>query len=93
MRGRHYIDSEIADEIKKVVHNIDQRIRQKHFARDILPTNDVPIIEKLEHRLKLDICKWRYPVSQGKKPSYKCKNRICYGQTSSFSSVISGFVM
>ena len=39
MCGRYYIDSDMADEIEKVVHDIDQRIRQEHFAGDIFPTN------------------------------------------------------
>ncbi len=48
------------------MHDIDQRIRQEHFAGDIFPTNVAPIIEKSEHGLKLDVCKWGYPLSQGK---------------------------
>ena len=32
MCGRYYIDSDMADEIEKVVHDIDQRNRQEHFA-------------------------------------------------------------
>lgn len=51
MCGRYYIDSDMADEIEKVVHDIDQRIHQKHFAGDIFPTNVAPIIEKSEHGL------------------------------------------
>ena len=66
MCGRYYIDSDMVDEIEKVVHDIDQRIRQEHFAGDIFPTNVAPIIEKSEHGLKLDVCKWGYPLSQGK---------------------------
>ena len=66
MCGRYYIDSDMADEIEKVVHDIDQRIRQEHFAGDIFPTNVAPIIEKSEHGLKLDVCKWGYSLSQGK---------------------------
>ena len=66
MCGRYYIDSDMADEIEKVVHDIDQRIRQEHFAGDIFPTNVAPIIEKSEHGLKLDVCRWGYPLSKGK---------------------------
>lgn len=66
MCGRYYIDSDMADEIEKVVHNIDQRIRQEHFSGDIFPTNVAPIIEKSEHGLKLDVCRWGYPLSKGK---------------------------
>ena len=43
MCGRYYIDSDMADEIEKVVHDIDQRIRQEHFAGDIFPTNVAPV--------------------------------------------------
>ena len=56
MCGRYYIDSDMADEIEKVVHDIDQRIRQEHFAGDIFPTNVAPIIEKSDHGVKLDVC-------------------------------------
>ena len=56
MCGRYYIDSDMADEIKKVVYDIDQRVRPKHFAGDIFPNNVAPIIEKSEHGLKLDVC-------------------------------------
>lgn len=66
MCGRYYIDSGMADEIEKVVNDIDQRIQQKHFNGDICPTNIAPVIEKSEHGMKLDICKWGYPLSHGK---------------------------
>ena len=81
MCGRYYIDSDMEDEIEKVVNDIDQGIWYEHFVGDIFPTNDAPILEKSEHELKLDVCKWGYPVSQVKKSDYKCKSRICYGQT------------
>ncbi len=35
MCGRYYIDSDMADEIEKIVHDIDQRIRQEHDIRNI----------------------------------------------------------
>ena len=66
MCGRYYIDSDVVDEIEKVVHDIDQRIRQEHFTGDICPTNVAPIIEKSERGMKMDICRWGYPLSGGK---------------------------
>jgi putative SOS response-associated peptidase YedK len=48
MCGRYYIDSDIADEVEKVVYDIEQRVQQNHFAGDIFPTNVAPIIEKSE---------------------------------------------
>ena len=65
-QGRYYIDSDMVDEIKKVVNDIDQRIRHEHFNGDICPTNAVPIIEKSEYGMKLDICRRGYPLLQGK---------------------------
>lgn len=66
MCGRYYIDSDMADEIEKVVNDIEQRIRHEHLVGDIRPTNVAPVIEKSEHGMKLDICRWGYPLSQGK---------------------------
>ena len=66
MCGRYYIDSDMIDEIEKVVNDIDKRIRHDYFTGDICPTNAAPVIEKSEYGMKLDICKWGYPLSQGK---------------------------
>lgn len=33
MCGRYYVDSDMADEIEKVVHDIDQRIRQWSYVK------------------------------------------------------------
>lgn len=81
MCGRYYIDSDMADEIEKVVNDIDQRIRQEHFSGDIRPTNAAPVIEKSEHGMKLDICRWGYPPVTGKESGHQCKSGISYGQT------------
>ncbi len=53
MCGRYYIDSDMADEIEKVVYDIELRIQQNHFSGDIFPTNVAPIIEKSEHGLDI----------------------------------------
>ena len=82
MCGRYYIDSDMADEIEKVVHDIDQRIRQEHFAGDIFPTNVAPIIEKSKYGLKLDVCKWRYPLSQGKNLVINARTESAVDKTS-----------
>ena len=66
MCGRYYIDSDMADEIEKVVNDIDQGIWYEHFVGDIFPTNVAPIIEKSEHGLKLDVCKWGYQFHKEK---------------------------
>lgn len=41
-------------------------INYKYFSGDIFPTNVAPLIEKSEYGMKLDICRWGYPLSQGK---------------------------
>ncbi len=52
MCGRYYINLDIADEIEKVVHDIDLQIWQEHFLGDIHPTKFALIIEKSEHGMK-----------------------------------------
>ena len=65
MCGRYYIDSDMAEEIETVVRDVDQRIRKKQFSGDIRPTEIAPVIEKSERGLKLDVCKWGYPLAKG----------------------------
>lgn len=81
MCGRYYIDSDMADEIEKVVHDIDQRIRQEHFAGDIFPTNVAPIIEKIRTWIETGCLQVGISIVTRKESGYKCKSRICYGQT------------
>lgn len=66
MCSKYYIDSDIEDELEKVVSDVDQQICQKCFAGDICPTDMAPIIEKTDQRLKLSTCKWGYLLSKGK---------------------------
>ena len=66
MCSRYYIDSDIKDELEKVVSDVDQQICQKCFDGDICPTDMAPIIEKTNQGLKLSTCKWGYLLSKGK---------------------------
>ena len=66
MCGRYYIDSDMENEIEKVVHDIDRRIHQDRFLGDIRPTDVAPVIEMSNQRLKLNICRWGYSLSKGK---------------------------
>lgn len=66
MCSRYYIDSDIENELEKVVNNADQQIGQNCFAGDIRPTDVAPVIEKTDHGLKLSTCKWGYPLAKGK---------------------------
>ena len=66
MCSRYYIDSDIEDELEKVVSDVDQQICQKCFAGDICPTDMAPIIEKTDQGLKLSTCKGGYLLSKGK---------------------------
>ena len=66
MCGRYYIDSDMENEIEKVVHDIDGRIHQGRFLGDIRPTDVAPVIEMSNQRLKLNTSRWGYPLSKGK---------------------------
>ena len=66
MCSKYYIDSDIEDELEKVVSDVDQQICQKCFAGDICPTDMALIIEMTDQGLKLSTCKWGYLLSKGK---------------------------
>ena len=66
MCGRYYIDSDMSDEIKRIVQNIDSRMMQEQFIGDIHPNDLAPVIEMKNRRLKWNICRWGYPLSKGK---------------------------
>ena len=66
MCSRYYIDSDIENELEKVVSDVDQQICQKCFAGDICPTDMALIIEMTDQGLKLSTCKWGYLLSKGK---------------------------
>ena len=67
MCSRYYINSDIEDELEKVISDADQQIGQNYFTGDICPTDMAPIIEKTDHGLKLSTCKWGYLLSKGTK--------------------------
>lgn len=64
MCGRYYIAGE--DAIEKVVTEVDERVRKAFFRGDIRPMDSAPVIEPSERGLKLNVCKWGYPLSKGK---------------------------
>lgn len=64
MCGRYYIAGE--DAIEKVVTEVDERVRKAFFCGDIRPMDSAPVIEPSERGLKLNVCKWGYPLSKGK---------------------------
>lgn len=51
MCSRYYIDSDMMEEISRVVQNIDGRIRLTQG--DIRPTDVAPVIGQSEHGLEL----------------------------------------
>ena len=68
MCGRYYIDLGLTDEIEELVHSNSRKhlYEIQQLTGDILPTNTAPIIEKTEHGFKLSLCKWGFPVQNGK---------------------------
>lgn len=66
MCGRYYIESDWEDKVEDIVQDIDQRIQKEKFIGDVRPTDIAPVIEMENQRLKLNICRWGYPLSKGK---------------------------
>ena len=62
MCSRYYIDSDMMEEISRVVQNIDGRIRLTQG--DIRPTDVAPVIGQSEHGLELGICRWGYRAGE-----------------------------
>lgn len=66
MCSRYYIDANMANEIEKVINNIDKHILLEQFTGEVRPTDSVPVIEKTKQGLRLNTCKWGYPLSKSK---------------------------
>ncbi|MCI8639746.1 MAG: SOS response-associated peptidase [Coprococcus sp.] len=66
MCGRYYVDRDMEDELEKVIHEIDRKMREECQGRDVYPTNRAPVIENTANGLGLSIQKWGYPAPQGK---------------------------
>lgn len=56
----------MTEEIRKVVQEVDRRTRKETSYGDIHPADLAPVIEKSDHGLTLNTCRWGYPLSQGK---------------------------
>ena len=79
MCGRYYIDSDMENEIEKVVHDIDRRIHQDRFLGDIRPTDVAPVIEMSNQRLKIEYFQMGISTIKGEKSGYQCESRVCHG--------------
>lgn len=68
MCGRYYIDFGLTDEIEELVHSNSRKYlyEMQQLNGDILPTNTAPVIEKTEQGLQLSICKWGFPLQNGR---------------------------
>lgn len=66
MCGRYYVDMDMADELERVIHDIDRKIREECSGRDVYPTDRAPVIENTANGFRLRLQKWGYPAVQGK---------------------------
>lgn len=66
MCSRYYMDSGIRTGIKEVVPDIDQKFSGEYTIGDIRPNEVAPIIEKIDSKLRVGMCRWGYPISKGK---------------------------
>lgn len=66
MCGRYYIEKSLTYRIEKIVREVDCRIGEDAFNRDVYPTDLVPVIVAGQQGLKLTCQRWGYPGYQGK---------------------------
>lgn len=65
MCGRYYIDDDITKEIIKLVHHIDEKIKNEK-AKDIYPSGEAPIIIGKSETLSAQLFQWGYPHYKNK---------------------------
>lgn len=66
MCGRYYVDDETADELEKIVWQVDDRIRGERIGKDIHPADLAPVIIGGPAGLTLTNQRWGYPGIQNK---------------------------
>lgn len=65
MCGRYYVDADMAEEISRMVRQVDRKIREEKFDGDIYPTCLAPVIDCPEEEMRLTCKRWGYPAHQG----------------------------
>lgn len=66
MCGRYYVNDDMAVEMERIVQQIDKRILEEHFGKDIHPTDFAPIIIGSSAGLMLTSQRFGYPGVQDK---------------------------
>lgn len=66
MCGRYYVSEDMLDEMEEIVLEVDRKIRDEKFGKDIYPTNPAPVITGGSNGLKMTVQHWGYPGFQGK---------------------------
>lgn len=66
MCSRYYVDKDALDEIEKLVHEEDQKIKQEHFGVDIHPADFAPVLVRGNLGMRLTGQCWGYPGIQNK---------------------------
>lgn len=60
MCGRYYIDEETAEELQKIVVNIDKKINPDKYLGDIVPSVSAPIITNQGNEMALEELSWGF---------------------------------
>ena len=73
MCSRYYFDDEAADELEKIVRQVDETVREERFGKDIHPTDLAPVIIEGPAGLTLTSQRWGYPGIQNKGVIFNAK--------------------
>ena len=65
MCGRYYIDDDMKDELEKLIHDIDQKIRNRNITGDMKPSMQAPVIYQKDRQKRLDAFQWGFKKYQG----------------------------
>lgn len=66
MCGRYYVDEETAQEIERIIRNLDKRLKAAPKYGEIYPTNNVMVVQSDEGQSILSDMIWGFPQYQRK---------------------------
>lgn len=65
MCSRYYIDDDMKDELQKLIHNIDMKMKNMSITGDMKPSMEAPVIYHQNSQNRLDAFKWGFKRYQG----------------------------
>lgn len=66
MCGRYYVDPEMAEEMIRIIQEVEQKLNTSPRVGEIFPTNEAPVLRLENGRRSAALMKWGFPKWDGK---------------------------